>query len=72
MRTLDHEGLPVDTCNPWVFYPQIQVIRGKKSLRVQVWHLKSKIPVGPGPGNPQVHLCSALPSHFVIFVRFVY
>ena len=47
------------TCNLLVFYPQIQVIHGKKILRVQVWHLKSKIPVGPGAGNLQVHLCLA-------------
>ena len=60
VRTLDLEGLPAGTCNLWVFYLQIQVIHRKKSLRVQVWHLKSKIPVGPGAGNPQVHPCSAL------------
>ena len=60
MRTLDLLGLPAGTCNLGVFYLQIQVIHGKKPLRVQVWHLKSKIPVGPGAGNLQVHPCSAL------------
>jgi hypothetical protein len=46
------------------------VIRGKKSLQVQVWHLKSQIPVDPGAGNLQVHPCSALILAFRRYVAF--
>ena len=43
VRTLDLEGLPVGTCNLCVFYPQIQVIHGKKPAfegHHKVWHVQ--------------------------------